>query len=155
MRRAILLLLLGVVVGIVALAALFDRNVAAPTVRQESLSQPHVYAYTRLAERGRALAGRRPGGDPRRWRVAVHAGRSSRAGRARPLSAPSFYPIPYVPGGVLIGRIGEKGQPFVVGRRTSVYAEEPGLLYLRINDDRLGDNWGWVAVDVEVTEAED
>ena len=138
-----------------ALAALFDRNVAAPAVRQESLSQPHVYAYRGWQNVGVRLQA----GDQAEIRAdgewlytpdEVHGPE----GHAR-YPAPSFYPIPYVPGGVLIGRIGEKGQPFVVGRRTSVYAEEPGLLYLRINDDRLGDNWGWVAVDVEVTEAED
>lgn len=153
MRRAIFLLL-GVMVAIVALGALFDRNVAAPGVRQESLSQPHVYAYRGWQNLGvRLQAGDlveiRAEGE---WLYTPDEYHGPE-GHAR-YPAPAFYPIPYVPGGVLIGRIGEKGQPFVVGQRTSVYAEEPGLLYLRINDDRLGDNWGWVAVDVEVTEAD-
>jgi hypothetical protein len=64
--------------------------------------------------------------------------------------SPSFYPIPNVPGGVLIGKIGMQGQPFVVGKSTVVWATEPGTLYLRINDDRLGDNDGWVDVEIEV-----
>jgi hypothetical protein len=59
----------------------------------------------------------------------------------------------------LIGKIGESGTPFVVGRNSwnasydgwsssRQYAE--GLLYLRINDDILSDNRGSVAVDVSV-----
>lgn len=72
--------------------------------------------------------------------------------------APSFYPIADVAGGVLIGKIGENGTPFVVGSRNwnssydgwdasaGRYAE--GLLYLRINDDILSDNRGAVTVDV-------
>lgn len=80
-------------------------------------------------------------------------------GHAR-FPAPTFYPIPsyhdsygthgVVPGGVLIGRIGESGAPFVVGRGTSIVAPERGMLYLRINDDILSDNEGWVEVGVQV-----
>ena len=43
-------------------------------------------------------------------------------GHARYL-APSFYPAPGVPGGVLLARIGEVGQPLVVGR--SLKASSP------------------------------
>ncbi len=43
-----------------------------------------------------------------------------------------------VPGGVLIGRIGEDGPPFR-GRGTTVRAEKQGALYLRVNDE-LTDN---------------
>ena len=153
MRRA-LLLLLGIVVGIVALAALFDRNVAAPVVHQETLSQPHVYAYRGWQNVGVRLqegdgADIRAAGEWLYTPDEVHGPE----GHAR-YPAPTFYPMPYVPGGVLIGRIGEDGEPFLVGRRTLVYAREPGLLYLRINDDLLGDNWGWLAVEVEVTPAD-
>ena len=74
--------------------------------------------------------------------------------------APSFYPIADVAGGVLIGKIGENGTPFVVGSHNwnssydgwdasaGRYAE--GLLYLRINDDILSDNRGAVTVDVTI-----
>jgi hypothetical protein len=56
-------------------------------------------------------------------------------------------------GGALLGRVGEAGTPFYVGRRTAGRAIEPGLLYLRINDDLLGDNEGVLSVEIEVTPA--
>ncbi len=77
-------------------------------------------------------------------------------GHAR-FPAPSLYPLSNpggyerthaVPGGVLIGRIGEDGPPFLVGRGTTVRAEKQGALYLRVNDDELTDNEGWVEVQV-------
>ena len=69
--------------------------------------------------------------------------------------APSFYPIPNGPGGALIGRIGKFGQRFAVGERTTLQAREHGILYLRINDDVLSDNDGWVAARIDVTETEE
>jgi hypothetical protein len=69
--------------------------------------------------------------------------------------APNFYPIPNGAGGALIGRIGEYGQRFPVGERATLQAREDGILYLRINDDVLSDNDGWVAVRINVTETED
>ena len=69
--------------------------------------------------------------------------------------APSFYPFPHAAGGVLIGRIGETGRPFVVGKGADLIAREPGILYLRINDDILSDNDGWVAAQVDVTKTEE
>ncbi len=65
--------------------------------------------------------------------------------------APAFYPLPQASGGALIGRIGENGRPFYVGRRTSGLADAPGLLYLRINDDLLGDNAGQLTIEIEIT----
>jgi hypothetical protein len=67
--------------------------------------------------------------------------------------APESYPMPYAPGGVLIGRIGESGQPFRVGKEGWGIAEGSGKLYLRINDDRLGDNAGSLALDLQVEQA--
>lgn len=64
--------------------------------------------------------------------------------------APSFYPVPYGAGGTLIGRIGEKGEPFIVGRWTRQTVNNEGTLYLRINDDILGDNKGSMLVDVTI-----
>ncbi len=69
--------------------------------------------------------------------------------------APSFYPVSKGSGGALIGRIGETGGRFVVGERINMQATQHGILYLRINDDILSDNDGWVAVRIDVTETED
>jgi hypothetical protein len=68
--------------------------------------------------------------------------------------APRFYPLPDAPGGALIGRIGENGNPFYVGRRVTWGAGQDGLLYLRIDDDILSDNDGWVTVEVSVSPGE-
>jgi hypothetical protein len=154
LRRAIILIL-GAILAITALVTMFDANIAAPVTRQEDLSQPRVFAY-----RGWQSVGTRVNeGDEVRieaygeW-LYTPGEMHGPEGHAR-YPAPTFYPIPNVPGGVLIGRIGETGQPFVVGRGTVVQARQTGTLYLRINDDLLGDNWGWVAVDVDVTSPED
>ena len=69
--------------------------------------------------------------------------------------APGFYPVAGVAGGVLLGRIGEAGRHFEVGERATFQAREHGILYLRINDDVLGDNDGWVAAQFDVTETAD
>ncbi len=69
--------------------------------------------------------------------------------------AASFYPISSGAGGALIGRIGESGARFIVGQAVNMQAHEHGILYLRINDDILSDNDGWVAVHIDVTETED
>lgn len=66
--------------------------------------------------------------------------------------APSFYPIPNAAGGALIGRIGEYGERFAIGEGAKFQARQHGILYMRINDDMLTDNDGWVAVRVDVTE---
>lgn len=64
--------------------------------------------------------------------------------------APSFYPIPNVAGGVLIGRIGDQGPLFVVGQGIRFAAPLDGQLYLRIDDDILSDNEGKVQVEITV-----
>ncbi|MBN2005966.1 MAG: hypothetical protein JXA21_21590 [Anaerolineae bacterium] len=69
--------------------------------------------------------------------------------------SPDTYPINAVPGGVLIGRFGKDGEPFYVGRGGTFVADREGFLYLRINDDILSDNEGYVTVEVEVTPAEE
>jgi hypothetical protein len=66
--------------------------------------------------------------------------------------APSFYPLPGVRGGALIGRIGEDGQPFYVGRHSTRWVEREGTLYLRIDDDILSDNEGYVSVEITITQ---
>ncbi|MEM7536283.1 MAG: hypothetical protein AAF639_29130 [Chloroflexota bacterium] len=62
--------------------------------------------------------------------------------------APGFYPLPHFPSGSLIGRIDEYGDSFYVGDNTQFKAVTQGVLYLKINDDIVSDNEGWVAVDV-------
>ena len=70
-------------------------------------------------------------------------------------SSPSFYPLPGVPGGALIGRIGEEGEPFYVGEHMRRQVEHNGLLYLRIDDDILSDNEGFVQVEVQISPAKE
>ena len=67
--------------------------------------------------------------------------------------APPFYPAPG-PSGALIGRVGEEGEAFFIGRGMGFPAGRDGLLYLSINDDVLSDNDGYMVVEVAVTEAE-
>lgn len=70
------------------------------------------------------------------------------AGGHQRYSAPSFYPVPGIRGGALIGKIGESGRPFYVGANYSGRAADTGMLYLRIDDDILSDNQGQLQVDV-------
>ncbi len=65
--------------------------------------------------------------------------------------APNTYPIPAIAGGVLLGCIGDEGEPFVVGRGRTLIADRGGSLYLRINDDILSDNKGYVRVETTVS----
>ncbi len=66
--------------------------------------------------------------------------------------APDTYPIAghNVPGGVLLGRIGDDGSPFIVSRGRTVVADHAGSLYFRINDDILSDNKGYVTLEVTI-----
>jgi len=67
--------------------------------------------------------------------------------------APSFYPVAQGAGGTLIGRIGDHGAPFIVGRQVRQHVNTEGTLYLRINDDILSDNKGSMLVEVTITPA--
>ena len=51
-------------------------------------------------------------------------------------------PMPSVPAGALVGRIGPSGEPFAIGNLTSVAMPDSGRLFLTVNDDELGDNAG-------------
>lgn len=55
--------------------------------------------------------------------------------------------LPTVPGGALIGRIGN-GKPFGIGDQTTITAPATGPLYLGINDDVFTDNQGEFVVNV-------
>jgi hypothetical protein len=66
--------------------------------------------------------------------VATSTGRAERAAMNAPM--------PSVPAGALIGRIGPTGQPFAIGNLTTVAMPGTGRLYLAVNDDELSDNAG-------------
>ena len=151
MKRSLLLVLLAVVVA-VALLVLAGRAVVRP-IRHASLTQPRVYAYRDWQSVG----------------VRVHAGdilhiRAKGTWMYTPdeyhgpeghprYTAPSFYPLPGVRGGALLARIGEAGDPIYVGRRMTQRVDRDGTLYLRIDDDVLSDNDGFVTVEVSLTGA--
>ena len=67
--------------------------------------------------------------------------RVSPAGAPRRTPGGGDVPIPNAPAGALIGRI-DNGQPFVIGRNTSVRMPASGTLFLGINDDNVSDNNG-------------
>ena len=123
----------------------------APEVYADRGSQQTVYAYRDWQSTIYTL---NPGDSVRiaatgSWMYSPEVGLHGPEG-SRYHMAPESYPVPYAPGGILLGRIGENGQPFVVGRGTFDTAQENGKLYLRINDDRLGDNEGELAVEMEI-----
>lgn len=145
---------LALLVCLSVLPALARGDLSA-VVRQESLSQPRIYAY-----RGWQSVGvRADQGD----RLIIHAQGTwlytpgeyhGPEGHDR-YTSPSFYPLPGVPGGALIGRVGEQSQPFYVGQGTSRITQNDGTVYLRIDDDILSDNDGYVTVDVTVEPTEE
>jgi hypothetical protein len=69
------------------------------------------------------------------------------------LPAPDYYPLPRVRGGALLARLGEAGNVFYVGPGLTFQAHDSGFLYLRINDDLLGDNMGKLTLKIEVEPA--
>ena len=165
MKRLIYYCIVG---GVMLIGYLFANSLAgilvarATPVRQEALHQERIYAYRDWQSIGVQLHANetveiRAQGE---W-LYTPGEYHGPAGHPR-YPAPSFYPIADVPGGVLIGKVGETGTPFVVGDYTTVAdylwqergATEPGgLLYLRINDDILSDNKGAVAIQVTVLES--
>ena len=116
-----------------------------------------VFAYRGWQSTGRAV---QPGelltiiaeGE---WMYSPQAGMNGPQGHPV-FRAPAFYPVPGTTGGALIGKLGDLGQPFYVGRfyrqiPTGTDQDDSTLLYLRINDDLLGDNRGYVTARVELT----
>ena len=70
---------------------------------------------------------------------------------ATPDGNPGFhdakYPDPKVPVGALIGRVGQKGQPFGIGSQTQpLPMPASGRLYLGVNDNDYSDNSGSYSV---------
>lgn len=75
-------------------------------------------------------------------------------GPAGGLAGMPTYPMNYAPGGALLGRIGDAGEPFYVGADATGATVQAGMLYLRINDDILSDNRGQLVIDIDVLRAE-
>ena len=121
-------------------------------VAQESLTSPRIFAYRDW----QSVGVRVQEGDTLQIRAKgiwlyTPGEYHGPEGHAR-YRAPGFYPLPGVRGGALIARIGEDGKPFYVGGRSTHWVDKVGTLYLRIDDDILGDNEGYVTVEVTVTQ---
>ena len=117
-----------------------------------SLSARTVYAYRQWQSIGLHLNA----GDQVRLTASGQWSYSPEVGLHGPggaLPAPNYYPLPTAPGGALLGRLGESGNIFYVGPALTYVAPEPGFLYLRINDDLLGDNVGALRLKIEVQPA--
>lgn len=155
MKRVWIVIVLGIV-GLIVLGiggVLLIRLGLGP-LRQTDLSQPRIYAYRDWQSVGVQLSP----GDLVRLRAEgtwlYTPGEYHGPEGHRTYRAPNTYPINGMAGGVLLGRFGEDGYPFLVGRGGTFVADREGFLYLRINDDILSDNEGYVTVEVEVTSPE-
>jgi hypothetical protein len=149
-----LLLLFGPVVLCAASAALSPLD-WRPRL-QNDIGSPTIYAYRQWQSVGIKLER----GDLARltasgqWQYSPLVGLHGPEGGGKPVTVDTYPLSTYGAfGGVLLGRIGENGPPFIVGRGTSVLAETDGQLFLRINDDLLGDNKGALTVKVIVERA--
>ncbi len=123
-------------------------------VQQGDLSSPRIYAYRDWQSLGIQL---NPGDVIRlrahgTWLYTPGEYHGPEGHHKYP--SPNTYPINGTPGGILIGRFGDNGAPFIVGRGGTFVADAGGLLYLRINDDILTDNEGYVTIEVSVTPSE-
>jgi hypothetical protein len=58
-------------------------------------------------------------------------------------------PVPSAPTGALIGKVGETGQPFVIGNQASITAPAAGQLFVGINDSTHADNSGSFQVQIQ------
>ena len=147
------------VFGVVSLCA-FSGWLAAKQWRPTAaagVGEQRVFAYRGWQSTGRTV---QPGelltiDSQGEWMYSPEAGVNGPRGHPV-FTAPSIYPVPGMPGGALIGRIGDYGTPFYVGMHyhqvpTILDQDDSKLLYLRINDDLLGDNRGYVTVRVELT----
>jgi hypothetical protein len=153
MRRRALPPIIWLLLGSMALCnvAFFWRPDWQPVHQVDTLTHT-VYAYRQWQSTGVKLAAGdrftvRARGE---WSYSPIVGLNGPAG-GRP--AVPGYPLPHVLGGTLIGRVGESGEGFYVGERTTGFAERAGYLLLRINDDLLGDNYGTMTVEIDVQPA--
>ncbi|MGC9468093.1 MAG: hypothetical protein ACP5HS_05850 [Anaerolineae bacterium] len=154
MKQATLILLLLALTVACGGGAWLARSGVGP-LTQDDLAVPRIYAYRDWQSVGAQLD---PGDVVNirargRWLYTPGEYHGPEGHATYP--APDTYPISggNVPGGVLLGRIGEEGDPFMVGRGRTVVAGRGGLLYFRINDDILTDNEGFVTVEYTVERA--
>ena len=150
MKRLIgLIIVLAVIFSCIGSGWLYRRGIGQ--LSQTEMATPKVYAYRDWQRIGVQLTT----GDTLyiraqgRWLYTpgeYHGPEGHKTYRA-----PNTYPIPSIAGGVLLGRIGEEGVPFVVGRGRTLIADRDGSLFLRINDDILSDNKGYVRVETTVS----
>jgi len=119
---------------------------------QADLAGKSVYAYRQWQSTGLYLND----GDwvdlraQGQWSYSPAVGPHGPAGGGR--MAPAYYPVPSAPGGALLARVGETGPAFFAGGSHEIFrADRPGLLYLGINDDLLGDNVGVLSIKIKVT----
>ena len=155
MRRLILLIILSLLALCVFTSLV--RSGPRGTIHQADLAEKRVYAYRDwqsvgvILHRGERVTIKAEG----EWLYTPIGGYNSPGGHET-YWAPDFYPLPGGPrAGCLIGRIGEGGQPFYVGSRYASTAVSDGTLYLRVNDDILGDNEGFLTITVTVEEFEE
>jgi hypothetical protein len=149
MKKSLLLVLLTLLASI-GLIVLIVQEMILP-MSHEALTSPRIFAYRDWQSVGVQVQA----GDVIQIRAKGNwmytpGEYHGPEGHAR-YRAPNFYPLPNVPGGALIGRVGERGEPFYAGRRVTWRVEQAGLLYLRIDDDILSDNDGWVTVEVSLS----
>jgi hypothetical protein len=128
-----------------------SRNGIGP-VRQDDLSESRIYAYRDWQSVGIQVVS----GDiihiraRGQWLYTPQEYHGPEGHRTYP--APDTYPISgsHVPGGILLARIGDAGDPFIIGRGRAWVAEREGMLSFRINDDILSDNEGYIAIEIKV-----
>jgi hypothetical protein len=155
MKRLILLIILPLLA--LCVFTRLVRSSPGGTIQQTALAEKRVYAYRDWQSMGVILHNGdrftiRAEGE---WMYTPIGGYNGPEGH-RTYWAPDFYPLPGGPrGGCLIGRIGEGEQPFYVGRYYASTAVSDGTLYLRINDDILGDNQGFLTIVVTVEKFEE
>jgi hypothetical protein len=155
MKRIVVLVILPLL-ALCAFTRLTLRADGRP-IHQTDLSEQRIYAYRGwqsvglILHPGEVLTIKAQG----RWLYSPDVGYHGPQGSSVEYPAPVYYPFPNKIGGCLIGRIGEQGRPFFVGRGTTVGTETLGPLYLRINDDILTDNDGYVTIKVTVVPPEE
>lgn len=148
MVKRILIFLAVTVVLLIAVAMVVSR-VGAP-LAQGDLADLRVYAYRDWQSSGVHVNA----GDRVSMRADgswLYTPKEYNGPEGHPIyPAPTFYPDPHARAGALLGRVGESGQEFIVGRRRRIDVTKDGMLYFRINDDILSDNDGYVTVDIEI-----
>lgn len=75
--------------------------------------------------------------------------------KAGPDGVDKLFPSSYLPDknhAALLGKLGTRGEPFVIGSRRTYVAPAPGRLFLGVNDTDPSDNSGQFTVEVDVDE---